>query len=165
MWYKAASQKKMIIMRGISGSGKSTKARALGESGVVLGSDDFWGTEYNFDKSKIGEAHQWNQMRVLDALQKGISPVVVDNTNTQFWEMKKYVEMAREHGYDIDFVESDTPWKFDAEELAKRNKHSVPKEVIEEMLGRWDAEPTIEKVLESVAPWEKTHSGDDIKSF
>ena len=167
MWYKAARKKKMIIMRGISGSGKSTKARALGESGVVLGSDDFWGPEYNFDKSKIGEAHQWNQMRVLDALQKGISPIVVDNTNVAMYEIRPYVEMAIKHDYEIDFQEPETSWKFDAEQLAKRNQHNVPIDVIESMLERWDADFTIDDVLKSRAPWEtnEQHEGDDIKSF
>lgn len=175
MWYNSQNdmslnlknglRKTLYILRGLSGSGKSTKARALGENGVVLGSDDFWGPEYNFDKSKIGEAHQWNQERVLDALQKGISPVVVDNTNCQFWEMKKYVEMAQEHGYDVEFQESDTPWKFDADELFARNTHGVPIEVIRQMLMNWEKNPTVEGVLKSRAPWEKTHSGDDIKSF
>ena len=152
MWYRLSNQKKMIIMRGISGSGKSTKARALGADGVVLGSDDFWGPEYDFDKSKIGEAHQWNQERVLDALQKGISPVVVDNTNCQFWEMKKYVEMAQEHGYDVEFQESDTPWKFDADELFSRNTHGVPLEVIKQMLMNWEKNPTVESILNSEPP-------------
>jgi len=152
MWYKQASQKKLIIMRGISGSGKSTKAKELGADGVVLGSDDFWGEDYNFDRSKIGEAHEWNQNRVREALSNGISPVVVDNTNTQFWEMKPYVEMALEHGYEIEFEEPDTPWKFDLEELTKRNQHGTPRDIINQMLMNWQRNPSIEAILNSERP-------------
>jgi len=152
MWYKQASQKKLIIMRGISGSGKSTKAKELGANGVVLGSDDFWGEDYNFDRSKIGEAHEWNQNRVREALSSGMSPVVVDNTNTQFWEMKPYVEMALEHGYEIEFAEPDTPWKFDIEELTKRNQHGTPRDIIHQMLMNWQRNPSIEAVLNSERP-------------
>jgi predicted kinase len=154
MWYRQAEQKRMIIMRGISGSGKSTKAKQLAIGGVVLGSDEFWGPDYDFDKTQIGEAHRWNQDRVRTALEEGASPVVVDNTNVSLYEFRPYVEMALEHGYDIEYAEPDTPWKFDAEELAKRNQHDTPPEVIQDMIDRWDSNFSTEDVLKSRAPWE-----------
>lgn len=158
MWYKLANKKALIIMRGLPGSGKSTKAKQLGEGGIILGSDDFWGPEYNFDISKLGEAHRWNQNRALDALKKGISPIVIDNTNVSFYEFRPYVEMAQSYGYEISFQESDAPWKFDVEELTRRNTHQVPAERIQDMLDRWDLNPNIESVLKSVAPWEQDNS-------
>ena len=142
-----SNQKQLIIMRGISGSGKSTKAQELGQGGVVLGSDEFWGPNYDFDPSKIGEAHEWNKSRVRQAIEQGISPIVVDNTNTQLWEMRPYVEAAVSHGYNVTFQEADTPWKFDAEELAKRNQHGVPIDIIKQMLMNWERNPTVENVL------------------
>jgi len=141
-------------MRGISGSGKSTKANELGRKGVVLGSDDFWGPDYDFDKNLIGEAHRWNQNRVEQALSQGISPVVVDNTNVSMYEFRPYVEMAIAYDYDVEYAEPDTAWKFDADELFLRNQHNTPKEVIQEMIERWDSGFTINEVLESKAPWE-----------
>lgn len=155
MWYRLAHQKKMIITRGLPGSGKSTKASELGVGGVVLGSDDFWGPDYDFDISRIGEAHRWNQKRVLDAIQDGVSPIVVDNTNVSLYEIRPCLEMAQAHDYQIEIIEADTPWKFDAEELAKRNKHGVSQENIQKMIDRWDDNPTTERILESVAPWEQ----------
>jgi NEDD4-binding protein 2 len=101
-WYKKAQQKRLFVMRGCPGSGKSTLAKQLGQGGVVLGSDDFFminGT-YQFDPNMLSDAHLWNQGRVLSAMKKGITPIVVDNTNTQSWEMKPYVEMAQKYGYD-----------------------------------------------------------------
>uniref|UniRef100_A0A8C9YUW6 NEDD4 binding protein 2-like 2 n=1 Tax=Sander lucioperca TaxID=283035 RepID=A0A8C9YUW6_SANLU len=47
----------------------------------------------------------------------GRSPIIIDNTNTQAWEMKPYVKMALERGYKVDFCEPDTSWKFDPYEL------------------------------------------------
>lgn len=155
MWYRTSNQKQLIIMRGIPGSGKSTLANELGAEGTVLSSDEFWGPDYDFDSSRTGEAHLWNQNRVKQALEQGISPIVVDNTNVSFYEFKPYVEMAQKHNYNIVFAEPDTPWKFNAEELAARNQHNVPLDVIKGMIGRWDSNPTIEKVLESIAPWEQ----------
>ena len=97
----------------------------------------------------ISYAHQWNQIRAEDAMKKGVSPIVIDNTNVEAWEAKPYVEKGLQYGYDIKIAEPDTPWKFNAEELAKRNKHGVPKEVIEEMIEKWEPDITVEDILKS----------------
>ena len=153
-WYKTAQQKTLYIMRGLSGSGKSTLANKLGEGGVVLGSDDFFmvGDEYVFDKEGKGYAHFWNQGRVEEAMKQGVTPIVADNTNVRQWEMKPYVELALKYGYEVEIAEPQTPWKFDAEELAKRNTHGVPLSVIKEKLKQWEPDPTIESILESEKP-------------
>lgn len=77
----------------------------------------------------------------------GRSPIIIDNTNIQAWEMKPYVQMvgfrfssltvsfqttfidpnyifrlvtqAVDRGYKVDFCEPDTTWKFDPRELEK----------------------------------------------
>ncbi len=38
---------------------------------------------------------------ILIICSKGVSPIIVDNTNTQKWEAKFYVEKAIEYGYEI----------------------------------------------------------------
>lgn len=149
-----SADKRMIILRGISGSGKSTKAKELVQDGVVLGTDAFWGPDYQFDAERIREAHQWNQQRVREALETGVSPIIVDNTNISMFEFRPYVEMAIEYGYDVEYAEPDTPWKFNAEELAKRNQHNTPVDVIQDMIDRWDSDFTTEDVLKSRGPWE-----------
>ena len=55
-WYRMAQQKKLIIMRGLPGSGKSTKDKQLGEGGTILSTDDFWYVdgEYKYDKETQG---------------------------------------------------------------------------------------------------------------
>jgi NEDD4-binding protein 2 len=143
---------KLIIMRGLPGSGKSTKAQLLVGDGKIYATDDYWGDDYAFDRARIGEAHEWNQQRVHEAIVAGVSPIVVDATNMQMWEMQPYVEFANAFNYDISFHESDAPWKFDAEELAQRNRHGVPIEIIKQMLMNWEKEPTVEKVLAAVRP-------------
>ena len=141
-------------MRGISGSGKSTLAEKLGTGGIILSVDNYFQTDegYKFDPEKIGDAHVWNQRNALEAMQKGISPIVIDNTSVQAWESKPYVEMGLKHGYQIEFQEPETPWKFNAEELAQRNKHGVTKEVIQEMIDKWDSNLTVKNVLDSEWP-------------
>ncbi|XP_078355373.1 NEDD4-binding protein 2-like 1 [Oculina patagonica] len=79
----------------------------------------YFHARYEFDVSLLGEAHGWNQQRAKSALEKLQSPVIIDNTNTQAWEMKPYVSMALKYGYQIKFVEPDTSWKWNVKELAR----------------------------------------------
>jgi NEDD4-binding protein 2 len=159
-WYKTAQQeekrKQLFIVRGISGSGKSTLSKQLGQGGVIHSTDDLFMVDgkYQFDVSKLTENHQANERRTEDAMKNGITPIVVDNTNVSFWEFRKYVELAQQYGYEVSFHEPTTPWKFDAEELAKRNQHGVPLKGIRSMLKRWEHDPIVDKVLKSKAPWE-----------
>jgi predicted kinase len=157
-WYdkirRIAQLKTLYIIRGLSGSGKSTLANELGKEGVVISSDDYFmeDGEYKWDPEKLKEAHGWSLGKVKEAMQKGISPIVLDNTHVQAWEMKPAVELALEYDYNIEFSEPNTPWKFNPEELAKRNKHGVPQEKIEEKLSKWDTNVSLEHILDSEKP-------------
>jgi predicted kinase len=155
-WYKKAQaqEKIMFLTRGLPGSGKSTISKELGKGGVILGSDDFFmvNGKYEFDKEALSYAHWWNQARVEKAMKQGISPIVVDNTNTQAWEAKPYVILAQKYGYKVQIEEFNTPWKFDAEELTKRNTHGVPREIIDKMLQNWQPDITVEDILKSEKP-------------
>lgn len=147
----------LILMRGLPGSGKSTRARELlstGPSGIVLSTDDYFahGEGYRYEPSLLGAAHEWNQRRAKDALFDGRSPVIIDNTNLQAWEMKPYVQMALERGYKVHFCEPETSWKFDSYELERRNKHGVPQEKILQMLERFSSPVSVEIVLNSDEP-------------
>jgi len=167
-----SADKLLIIMRGIPGSGKSTKARELATNGgKVLSTDDYPGLyshtdsgEMSFHGMELGEgglpmiakAHMWNQDRADKAMASGISPVIIDNTNVKMFEAKPYYLMAQKHGYAVAVEQPDTPWKFDVKELHQKNKHGVPYEVIQRMVDSWDPDDqwTHENVLKSKAPWE-----------
>jgi predicted kinase len=151
-----ARSKTMVIMRGLPGSGKSTAAKKAAGSAPIYSTDDFFmkGGEYKFDRSKIVKAHEWNQKRTKKALAKGLPKIVIDNTNVQLWEMRAYVEMAQEHGYDVEFVVAKTPWAWNVPKLTKRNTHGVPEEIISRMKSDFQRSATVKKVLASKAPWE-----------
>ncbi len=53
------------------------------------------------------------------AIDEHKNPIVIDNTNTQSWEMRYYVTLAVNNNYHIEIHEPDTPWKFKIKELAK----------------------------------------------
>ncbi|XP_008274867.1 breast cancer type 2 susceptibility protein [Stegastes partitus] len=152
----------LILMRGLPGSGKSTMARELlstGPSGIILSTDDYFAYKdgYHYEPGLLGKAHEWNQRRAKDALHDGRSPIIIDNTNIQAWEMKPYVKMALERGYKVDFCEPDTRWKFDPYELEKRNKHGVPHEKIAQMLDRFSFPISIDIVMRSQDPPHVNH--------
>ena len=150
---EAQASKEFIIMRGLPGSGKSTLAEQLkGETGQQFAADDFFMDEdgnYNWNRHQIGEAHQWNYERIKRAIEQGVSPVIVDNTNVSRWDLRQLrplVEYAEAQGYQARIEQVQTPWAFDAEELAKRNTHKVPLGAIQNMIRKWHHDPTVEDI-------------------
>lgn len=156
--YVQNDTKVLILMRGAPGSGKTCMARNVVLSVTnselsqhILSTDDYFVLlgrgNYAFDSSQLPQAHNWNQKRVSESLKRGINPIVVDNTNTQAWEMRPYVVMAAEHGYLVEVLEPETSWRNKEAELAKRNIHSIPREKIRQMLERYEPGWTGEKLL------------------
>lgn len=149
--------KLLILMRGVTGCGKSTKARALveeyktlyGADAVIFSTDDFYvrDGEYKWNPAAIGHAHCWNQLRAIQAMIDNWEVVIIDNTNTQAWEARPYVQAAVKLGYDVEIVEPSTPWAFDADELAKKTTHGVPLETVRAMIARYERDLTVEKIL------------------
>ena len=158
-------------MRGIPGSGKSTTAKTLAPKENIFSTDDYWGPKYNFDISKIGQAHNWNQQRACEAMQKGITPIVVDNTNTTWKEIDPYALAAVRLGYEVEFCEPASDWWRNVEyyirqrhlkaeqiigwdlkrcvsELSHYGTHNVPAFVIEKMISRWQYTADIQKRYE-----------------
>ena len=168
---KLSQQKLLVIVRGPSGSGKSHLTKDISEqyNAPVFSSDDFWmvNGEYQFDPQYIDEAHFWNQGRVEEAMQGDEPVIIVDNTNTQFWEMKKYVTMAQKYGYSVVFKEPEwdprlkTPeGQWDVDFLEKMQNQpdrdkKVSRDVLEQMVNDYEYNPTVESVLNSKRPTVK----------
>jgi len=153
--YKIAqSNKVLVVLRGLPGSGKSTLAQKLGQGGIVLSTDDYFEQDgiYEFDPLKLPEAHKWNYIRALNAMKQGISPIVIDNNNVRAWEAKPYVQEGLRYGYRIEVREADAPWKFDVEELARKNKHQVPADAIQKKLDQWEPDISVEDIMKSEMP-------------
>ncbi|XP_047422257.1 NEDD4-binding protein 2 isoform X1 [Sciurus carolinensis] len=147
----------LVLLRGLPGSGKSFLARTLQEdnpSGVILSTDDYFyiNGQYQFDVKYLGEAHEWNQNRAKEAFEKKISPIIIDNTNLQAWEMKPYVALSQKHKYKVLFREPDTWWKFKPKELARRNIHGISKEKITRMLDHYQRFVSVPIIMSSSVP-------------
>ncbi|NXI32026.1 N4BP2 protein, partial [Sterrhoptilus dennistouni] len=147
----------LVLLRGVPGSGKSYLARNLLEDnpgGIILSTDDYFYKhgQYHYDPDCLGEAHDWNRKRAKEAFERRISPIIIDNTNIQAWEMKPYVTLAQEFKYKVMFREPDTWWKFKPKELERRNIHGVSKEKIKRMLERYERCLTVRSILDSSVP-------------
>lgn len=137
---------KMVILRGLQGSGKTTlaaklatEAKAAGKTAVICTADDFFNVEgrYQFDASKLGQAHHECRRRARAACEARTDLVAIANTNLSTQERKPYLEMATEFGYvaEIAMVGDFSP-EF-AEVCAARNLHNVPREKILKLAERF----------------------------
>ncbi len=154
----------LIVMRGIPGSGKSTKAKSLVGQGKIHSTDDVIeaGGDYNEffakmiankDFTPLSKAHSTNLKNAMTSMKAGVSPVIIDNTNIKQNESKAYIVAALEMGYadnNIKFVDIGTAG-LEAAELAKRNAHGVPLDKIEMMIASHTAQGplTLQSVLGS----------------
>jgi predicted kinase len=152
------------IMRGIPGAGKSTEANKLKGDGEIFSTDNrieangdykefFASMIENGDFSPLGKMHALNFDMAKEAMENGVSPVIVDNTNIRANEPKNYVEAALNMGYadeNIHFIDVGTGG-LTAEELFERNTHGVPLDKIKSMIQSHGSvgELTLDKVVSS----------------
>lgn len=91
-------KKNVIILRGVSSSGKSTVAKLFGYDPVICTADDFFydGDDYKFDPRFLGAAHEQCFQKFLFALDDDkIETIVVANTNTKESDFQEYIDEAR----------------------------------------------------------------------
>jgi predicted kinase len=93
--------KELFLLRGLPGSGKSTLAESLGGSHMEADKYFTYEGKYEFDVTKLKDAHDWCQNAVRVFMENKNKRVVVSNTFTQEWEMTPYFELAEKHGYKV----------------------------------------------------------------
>ncbi len=122
------SDKKLVILRGLPGSGKSRFIAANFPEAVVASADHFFMVEgeYRFNPALIGEAHGACCRTVIGAAQAGNPLIVVDNTALSVAEIAPYILLAQAYGYDAEIV----TLRCDPVTAANRNTHGVPADII-----------------------------------
>ena len=174
-WYKLSQKKILVILRGISGSGKSTTSKNI--PGIVpeniFSSDDLISTndeEYIAFFEKMKEQDNWtplvavqknNLKRAVDAMKEGRTPIAIDNLGIRPWNSKRYVEAALKYGYEIKIIDLGTGGKT-PEELAARNRHGLTLEEIHRQIEKYEKEGplTVEKILQSEIPDENKEANE-----
>lgn len=136
---------KVVIMRGVSGSGKSSyveeiladfSATRRQAKVLVCSADQYFldGTEYRFDPKLLGKAHAWCLRKFNDAVSPAVEKydlVVVDNTNTTPTEMAPYIALATAYNHDVEIVLCEAHPGI----ACQRNVHGVPNHTV---FSQWD---------------------------
>jgi predicted kinase len=100
----------LFLVRGLPGSGKTSFATAIWNDYAVCEADKFFYDKegnYNFDGSKLREAHEWCKKEVETRMidhqnnQQYYPEIAVSNTFTQEWEMEDYFKLAEKYGYKV----------------------------------------------------------------
>jgi hypothetical protein len=87
--------------------------------------------KYEFDGSKLKEAHSWCQNAVRVFMENKTKRVVVSNTFTQDWEMRPYFDLAEKHGYRVYSLIVEN-------RHGGVNEHGVPEDKLEIMKNRFE---------------------------
>jgi len=142
--YKLDLNKKIIILRGVSGSGKSHLAKILtNDSSIICSADNYFKGKdgnYNFDDSKLTDAHTYCYNMVNKYITEGVNTIIIDNTNSTLNEYKKYLELAEKFGYSPVILEIYCKDKEQSKLFASRSSHFVPINIVMKMLSRWETD-------------------------
>jgi len=150
--------KKLYILRGLSGSGKSTYARGRWpdmqadrfrrDCGVpsfpvcVSIDHEFMDEagEYEWDIKQLAPKIASANIRLVRLLRDGVETVIVDNTHSRLWEYHLALDLAYAFGYE-DVIISLYDGGCTDEELFERCVHNVPLEIIAGQRERWEPHP------------------------
>ena len=132
------TQGELILLRGLPGSGKTTLAKIIlqlrsTDEPEILSADDFFEDkegDYNFDSTKLKEAHNYCQFRCSERMRQQKAKIVVANTFTQEWEMDEYFKMAERYNYRVHTVVVEN-------RHGNENIHGVPEDKLQQMKNRF----------------------------
>lgn len=150
--------KRVVILRGPTGSGKSSLIKEYYPNATVISSDDFFMQledmngcvdepeafmseptfEYKFEVAKLSEAHATTVRLFTNALKRGDELIVVDNTNIKLWQFAHYISIAELAGYNVKVV---SLMGFSIEDIklcARRNAHGVPIDIVARMFYEFE---------------------------
>ena len=133
----------LILLRGASGSGKSTIANlfiTLNPTLRIISTDDFFyndNGEYVFNANSLVQNHKKcinvveRDMESIDSANVDTDTIIVHNTFTMDWEMKPYFDLAENYGYTVHTLIVEN-------RHGSKNIHDVPDDTVESQKERFE---------------------------
>ncbi|EKO3833281.1 ATP-binding protein [Vibrio harveyi] len=123
---------KLLLIRGLPGSGKTTLAKKLSKQlkAKHFEADMYFENEigeYVFDCTKLADAHEWCFQQTRKWLNKG-KVVIVSNTFVHHWEMKRYLKYCEKKQIEVEVHVCREQYQ---------SIHDVPSATIENMRRQW----------------------------
>ena len=102
---RAYLKMKVVILRGVPGSGKSHYCKQYPDA-VVCSADHYMleNGVYKFDPSKLAWAHKSCFTKFMDSVDEKESLIILDNTNIKKAWFRDYLDYAVKGGYDIEII-------------------------------------------------------------
>lgn len=132
--------RRLVMIRGIPGSGKSTYASQIklvfqiihGVDCEIQEADKYMGT--CFEPSRLRFCHEECQKNTRIALAKK-KYVIVSNTSTLRTEVSPYIRLAKEAKVQVLYLEPPTSWKHDVMKCQEKcTKQGLPKNIFQRYL-------------------------------
>lgn len=136
--------KKMNILQGIPGSGKSYQAEMFSEANkmvfseesIICSADKYHGLYVNgvFQPEKLQDAHNWCFRQAINGVFQDIKTITIDNTSLSIWEIQPYWLLGTAFGYRTMIIS----FRVDPEKAFRRQQHGVPRESFDKMVEKLD---------------------------
>lgn len=128
--------KTMYLIRGVSGSGKTTFAKTLEKSledAKSFAADDYFywlgNGEYQFAPNMLPTAHGFCRKNVTTAAENGVRNIIVHNTFTTEGELLPYLNIAADNDYKVVSIVMEN-------RHGNSSVHAVPLEVVNKQAER-----------------------------
>lgn len=136
--------KKLVVLRGIPGSGKSQKAREIATEykGTIVSVDNYFerNGEYKFLDTEISRAYGYVEGQVDILMQQQTQLIIADGIHQSEKHLRGYQALADKYGYELEIQYPDGEHIFDVEHCFRHSIHRVPRRTLQKIKDRFERE-------------------------